>query len=111
MNKLFFCFFLFLTGFGLSAQDITISFQSKNDGTQIDSTWVTNQRTNQKVRLLGGESLVLTTSTGTDLFRNNAGDGFLYPNPCNGEAILGFSNPRNQEVEIRVLTQLAARNR
>jgi len=51
---------------GLTAQDITISFHPKIAGTQIDSIWVTNQRTNQKVKLLGSESLILDISTGID---------------------------------------------
>jgi uncharacterized protein (TIGR02145 family) len=102
MKKLLPLAIMFLTTFCLTAQDITISFQPKIAGTQIDSIWVTNQKTDQKVKLLGGESLTLTTITGIDLFRNNLGDGHLYPNPGYGDAMLEFSTAGNQGVEIRV---------
>jgi uncharacterized protein (TIGR02145 family) len=84
------------------AQDITISFQPKVSGTTIDSIWVTNQKTNQKVILLGNESLVLTKTTGIIVLPANNENGNLYPNPCNGDAFLSFSTSVNQEVELRV---------
>jgi uncharacterized protein (TIGR02145 family) len=93
---------MFSLSFCLTAQDITISFQPKIAGTQIDSIWVTNQKTDQKVRLLGNESLVLTKTTGIDLISDNQAEGYFYPNPIYGDASLSFSTSENQEVEVRI---------
>jgi uncharacterized protein (TIGR02145 family) len=100
MEKLFLSILLLFVIYNLTAQDITISFQPKIAGTQIDSTWVTDQTTNQKVKLLGGEPLLLTKTTGNNYFQSFAGIGYLYPNPCNGEASLSFSTLINQEVKL-----------
>jgi uncharacterized protein (TIGR02145 family) len=86
----------------LFGQDITISFQPKVSGTTIDSIWVTNQRTNQKVKLQGNESLVLTKTTGIDFINDNQAALILYPNPCYGDGTAIFSISRSQEVELRI---------
>jgi uncharacterized protein (TIGR02145 family) len=102
MKKLIPLAIMFLTTFCLTAQDITISFQPKVVGTQIDSIWVTNQRTTQKVKLLGSESLLLDVPTGIDLIQKNEGNGYLYPNPGYGDATLVFSTIRDQDVMVSV---------
>ena len=48
------------------AQDINIYFQPKEGGTIIDSIWVTNLRTNEKVKLLGSEILTLGKGSHTE---------------------------------------------
>jgi len=88
--------------FKLTAQNITISFQPKVNGTIIDSVIVTNQRIAQKVKLLGNESLTLTKVTGiTDL--SFASDmGYIFPNPCNGITQICFTTVKNQMVKVNV---------
>ncbi len=102
MKRLFSFNLLFLIVFCLPAQNITISFQPKVTGNQIDTIWVTNQRTLQKAKLIGSESLQLTFTTGIDLIRNVEEDGYLYPNPGYGNATLVFSNSRDQNVMVSV---------
>ena len=69
------------------AQDLTISFQSKVSGNKIDSIRVTNLRTNQVLKLLGGESLLLVkTTTGIYSLPNKLEKGSIYPNPSNEDA-------------------------
>ncbi|HOS90464.1 MAG TPA: FISUMP domain-containing protein [Prolixibacteraceae bacterium] len=86
----------------LTAQDITISFQPKEAVNTIDSIWVTNQRTNEKVKLLGHETLTLTKVTGITDLSFTSEKGYLYPNPCHGEAQVSFSTSLNQEVVLGV---------
>jgi uncharacterized protein (TIGR02145 family) len=89
--------------FCLTAQDITISFQPKVAGTKMDSILVINQRTNQQIHLAGDESLLLTqTVTGIRSMEEKA-IGYLYPNPCYGDAVLSFSTLVNQDVELRIV--------
>jgi uncharacterized protein (TIGR02145 family) len=102
MKKLIFFFALATAFTGLYAQDITISFQPKVPGTPIDSIWVTNLKTNQKVKLLGNESLTLTKTTGVNVLSSPINRSYLYPNPCYGDAMVNLSASINQKVEIRV---------
>jgi uncharacterized protein (TIGR02145 family) len=102
MKKLF-SFILLSTIFvSLTAQDINISFQPAVSGTNIDSIWVTNQRSNEKVKLLGNESLTLTKVTSANDIPFTSDEGFIYPNPCNGKAELCFATSMNQEVKVNV---------
>lgn len=97
------------------AQDFTISFQPKVSGTPIDSVQAINLRTNQVVKLSGGESLLLLkTPTGINSLQNNPENGTIYPNPTNEDATLCFSTNKGQQVEIRLYNangQLLKQNR
>ncbi len=85
------------------AQDLTISFQPKVSGTPIDSVQATNLRTNQLVKLAGGESLVLVkTITSINPLPNKIEKGSIYPNPADENATLCFSTDKAQQVEIRM---------
>lgn len=87
----------------VSAQDITITFKPKTDTISIDSVRATNLKTNQTVKLLSGESLLLVkTSTGINQVKSNLKMGYVYPNPTDGEATLCFSMNKSEEVEIRL---------
>jgi uncharacterized protein (TIGR02145 family) len=83
-------------------QDITISFQPKVSGTTIDSVVVLNQRTGQKVKLIGNESLTLTKVTSVNDIPFTSFEGLLYPNPCIGRAEVNFATTMNQEVKVSV---------
>jgi uncharacterized protein (TIGR02145 family) len=102
MNKLVTTAIILSISLCSSAQDITISFQPKAIETTIDSIWVTNQRTNQKIKLLGSESLILTKTTGIDYLSSFPENEYLYPNPCYGEAFVCFSTSVHQKIELRV---------
>jgi uncharacterized protein (TIGR02145 family) len=102
MKKLIFLILLISMYSGLNAQNITISFQPQVTGTLIDSIWVTNLKTDQKVKLLGNEFLVLSQSTGIKSLKHVYEKGYLYPDPCNGYASLSFSTSLNQKVEVRI---------
>ncbi|HAQ18209.1 MAG TPA: hypothetical protein DCR40_03130 [Prolixibacteraceae bacterium] len=102
MKKIIFLFALFSFICKVYAQDIPISFQPKESGTIIDSILVTNQRTNQKVKLLGNETLTLTKVTGVNLLPVHNENRLLFPNPCNGNAELSFATSSNQQVEVRM---------
>ncbi len=86
----------------LYAQDITISFQSAVSGTGIDSIWVTNLKTHQKVKLTEGESLRLTKTTGIDVYQYGLSDGSIYPNPSNGVATIDFTTLKTGKTELRL---------
>jgi uncharacterized protein (TIGR02145 family) len=103
MKKLNLTFVFCLTVFFLSAQDITINFKSKADTFSIDSIQAINLRTNQIVKLLGGESLLLVkTPTGINPVTDISETGYIYPNPADEDAAFFFSTDKNQEVEIRL---------
>src|ERR1035437_2040137 len=86
-----------------NAQDITISFQPKVSGTPIDSIWATNLRSNQIVKLLGGESLLLVkTPTSINPLTDKPEVGYIYPNPTADDATFCFSTDNKQEVVIRL---------
>jgi uncharacterized protein (TIGR02145 family) len=103
MKTIFLLVLLFSVVFGTSGQDISISFQPKDGVTKIDSIWVTNQKTNQKVKLLESESLLLTkSSTSISSLQVDSETIYLYPNPCNGDATLYFSTSKNDEVRLYV---------
>lgn len=101
MKKLLTCIFI-INAFTLPAQEILISFQPKVVGTKIDSIWVTNQATLEKVKLHGADTLVLTKATGTNTIPAFSNEGYLYPNPCLGEASIAFQSLISQEVELRI---------
>lgn len=102
MKKLF-SLYLFITSFSVTyAQEIILTFQSQIVGTRIDSIWVTNQNTGQKVKLLENESLTLLLTTGNKGLSSFKEKGIFYPNPCQGESFLSFSTLADQEVEIKV---------
>jgi predicted TIM-barrel fold metal-dependent hydrolase len=88
MKKLIFYAAVVFFSIRLNGQDITISFQPKEAGVQIDSVWVNNLKTDQKVKLLEGESLMLTKATGLELFQKNNNDAYLYSNPLLMEDVL-----------------------
>jgi len=99
MKKSILTFIFCMTVFFLSAQDYMINFQSKVDTVSIDSTNVHNLRTNQRVKLLGGESLLLVkSSTSINQIQNKAGKGFIYPNPTDGDAIFCISADKSEKV-------------
>jgi uncharacterized protein (TIGR02145 family) len=103
MKKLNLTFIFCLTVFFLSAQDIIITFQPKADTVSIDSISATNLRTNQIVKLLGGESLLLVkTPTSINQLKSNPEMGYIYPNPTDGDATFCFSMNKSEEVEIRL---------
>jgi hypothetical protein len=77
---------------------------AKASGTTIDSIWVTNLKTNQKVKLLGNESLILTKTTGNIIVQSFDGNGYIYPNPCNGDATLSFLTTKNQHLTLSIYT-------
>jgi uncharacterized protein (TIGR02145 family) len=87
----------------VSAQDLTISFQPKVSGAPIDSIRATNLRTNQTLKLLGGESLLLVkTPTGIHPLSEIIETGYIYPNPTEEDATFCFSMDKSEEVEIRL---------
>lgn len=85
------------------AQNLTISFQPKISGTPIDSIQAVNLRTNQVVKLLGGESLLLVeTPASINPLSDNLEKGIIFPNPANEDATLCFSTNKSQQLEIRL---------
>jgi len=103
MKKLFLTSILSILCSVLIAQDITITFHSKVDTVEIDSISATNLRTNQTIKLLGGESLLLVkTPTSVNQLSSNLEIGYIYPNPTDGEATFCFSIDKSEEVEIRL---------
>ena len=103
MKKLFLTNILCVLSIVLIAQDITITFKSKSDTVSIDSISAINLRTNQMVKILGSESLLLVkTSTGINQAEINQEKGYIYPNPTDGEATFCFSMYKSEEVEIRL---------
>lgn len=85
----------------LTAQDIAITFQSIVDTVSIDSISATNLRTNQNVKLLGGESLLLVkTPTSITQLNSILKTGYIYPNPTDGDATISFSLDKSEDVEI-----------
>jgi uncharacterized protein (TIGR02145 family) len=103
MKKLFFTFSFAFSFLLSNAQDITITFQSKFDTVAIDSLNATNLRTNQTVKLLGGEKLLLVnTSTSINQLSRNHDMGYIYPNPADGDATFCFSMGKSEDIEIRL---------
>jgi uncharacterized protein (TIGR02145 family) len=84
------------------AQDFTITFQPKVSGTSIDSVQVINLRTNQVVKLSGGETLLLVKPTSIDPLHDNLEKEPIYPNPTDEGAAFCFSTSKTQDVEIRL---------
>ena len=115
MKKVFFICVLLFFICKVFAQDLTIFFQPKVSGTPIDSIQAINLRTNQVVKLSGGESLVLVkTPTSINPLQDNLELGAIYPNPSDGDATFSFSTDKNQEVELRLYNasgQLLNQNR
>lgn len=93
---------LFINALTISAQEIHVSFQPKVVGTKIDSIWVTNQSTLEKVKLHGADTLVLTKATSNKTIPAYSSEGHLYPNPCLGKASITFQSLISQEVEVRI---------
>jgi uncharacterized protein (TIGR02145 family) len=101
MKKVIHLFFLLGVIFTARAQNITISFQSKEIINPLDSILATNLRTNKNVSLLGDESLVLVKNlTGVGLVSEKPGMGSVYPNPSDYNATLSFPIEKTQNVEI-----------
>jgi uncharacterized protein (TIGR02145 family) len=102
-------------GFRIFAQDLTIFFQPKVTGTPIDSILATNLTTNQVVKLLGGESLLLLkTPTGIHPLLEINETGYIYPNPATEDATFCYSMEKSEEVEIGMYNtngQLLKQNR
>lgn len=114
MKKFLLSIFLISIYSGLSAQDFYVSFQPKDTGSQIDSIQVTNQKTNQKIKLLGNESLFLKKgTTGINPLKDIPDKGYILQNQNNGDANLYFSTNKNQTVELLVYNisgQLLSKN-
>ena len=92
MKKFLLSIFLISIYSALSAQDFYVSFQPKDTGSQIDSIYVTNQKTNQKIKLLGSESLLLKkVTTGINPLKDITEKGYILQNQNNGDANLYFS--------------------
>lgn len=103
MKKLFYCILSFTTFCSLSAQDFHILFKPQVSSIQIDSVLVTNLKTNQKVKLFGGDSLLLTTSsTSIPSLGINFKTGYLFPNPCYNDATLIFTTSNSDKVILNV---------
>jgi hypothetical protein len=98
MKRLFTCFLLSTNFFTLYAQDFYISFQPKAGADPIDTVWVTNQSTDQKVRLSGSESLHLIKPTAINSLRSGKSDAYLWPNPCSGVVSLDFQTDITETV-------------
>jgi len=99
----------------ITAQDFTISFQPKVSSTPIDSIRATNLRTNQTIKLLDGESLLLVkTSTVINPVLEITETGYIYPNPTDEDATFCYSMDKSEEVEIGMYNtngQLLKQNR
>ncbi len=89
----FICIFLFLFAITiLSANEIIISFQPKDNTATIDSIHATNLTKGQTVKLNSGESLLIAPATSSDLIKiSDISKGYLYPNPTNGYTTLSFN--------------------
>ena len=75
-------------------------------GNKIDSIWITNQNTNEKIKILANETLNLIHTTGSKELPVSREKGVLFPNPCTGESFLSFSTLVSQNVEIKVINIL-----
>lgn len=103
MKKLFHLYIFCIFCGVLSAQDFTITFQSKVDTVSIDSISVINQRTTQIVKLLGSDSLLLVkTATSVNQMQSNPEIECIYPNPTEDNATFCFSTDKTEDVEIRL---------
>ena len=115
MKKVFFLIVFLQLIFRISAQYLSISFQPKLTGTPIDSIHATNLRTNQTLKLLGGELLFLVkTPTGINPVLEIVETGYIYPNPTDEDATFCYSMDKSEEVEIRLYNingQLLKQNR
>ena len=91
---------LFLASISM-AEQVTVSFQPKNDSDKIDSVHVTNLTRGQMVKLVPGESVVfnLVTSAEHPLI-NDAENGYLYPNPSSRFTTLTFNNGKSEEENV-----------
>lgn len=85
-------------------KDIYISFKPAINNALIDSIVITNLKTKQTIKLFESESLLISSKNITVLpnFPNDMKEGYLYPNPCNGDANLVFSNYQKEEVEVTI---------
>jgi uncharacterized protein (TIGR02145 family) len=92
--------------YGLSSQDITVAFQPKHGGVTIDSILVTNQKTSQKIKLAGNESLTLTKITGIKEMPLIQEHVSVFPNPNNGNAEVSINNSLSQVVKIGIFNNL-----
>lgn len=99
--------------FGLFSQNIDLSFHPQDGNAIIDSVLITNLNNGQKAKLSGNETLVLVkTTTGIIPIQKVQKTGYLYPNPCNGDANVFFSTIKNEVVELNlynILGQLLTR--
>ena len=85
MKKYYLLFLIFFTVTALSANEIVISFQPKDNTETIDSIHATNLTKGQTVKLSSGESLKIASATSSDLIKiSDIGEGYLYPNPSEG---------------------------
>lgn len=83
--------------------DIIVTFKPSDVGATIDSVVVINQNTNQTVRMAGNETLTLSAKTNDiNTLHDNAGQGKLFPNPCDGLSSLSFVTDKKEKVNIRV---------
>ena len=100
MKKIVFILMLIILNSVLSAQEITLTFQSEDKDRKIDSIWVTNLDTNDKVKLFASDTLRLTSVTAINSFQNPA--TILYPNPCRGATKLFLNTKSKEHLQIRV---------
>lgn len=100
MKRITFTCILSIFFIAITAQEITITFQSENQNKVIDSIWVTNLSTSEQVKLLANDTLLLAESTQTDDFLNPL--DLVYPNPCNGSAQLFLKTNSTDKVRIKI---------
>ena len=102
MKKLIVSIIVSFLNIYLTAQDIRVSFRPYYAATLIDSIWVTNLRTGQKIKLSESETLVLAVTTGITRHDDVHSPVIVYPNPSDGEAALSFyvSGEGKTKVEI-----------
>ncbi len=86
----------------LSAQDIRVSFRPYYAATQIDSIWVTNLRTGQKIKLSESETLVLAVTTGITRHDDVHSPVIVYPNPSDGETALSFWVSGEGKIKVEI---------
>ena len=93
---------LFLASISM-AEQVTVSFQPKNDSDKIDSVHVTNLTRGQMVKLAPGEPVVFNLVTSTEhLVLDDAENGYLYPNPSSRFTTLTFNTGKSEKVYLTI---------
>jgi uncharacterized protein (TIGR02145 family) len=104
MKNPIFCILLITAVFSLAAQDIANSFQPAETGVLTASISVTKLWTSDQAVLAENETPFQNgPKTANPPLQTDIGTGYLYPNPCNGEATLLFSTTLTGTTEIMIL--------